>query len=418
MSSQEIQENFRKTKQASLELISLSNSKVDEVLIALSKKILNNTKKILQANQLDLDKAKVFDAKYERLKLNDKKILDISKTILEIAKLKTPINQVLEEKKLKNGLNLKKIRIPIGVLGIIYEARPNVTPDVFSLCFKTKNGVVLKGGSDSYHSHKIFFELIQQTLLEYKINPNIIFLMPPQREFVKDLFNATNYVDAIIPRGSQDLIEFTRENSKIPVIETGAGVCHIFVTQSADLEMAKKIIFNSKTSRPFACNALDCLLIEESRLDDLFEMTKDLIKKEVLIHCDIESYLALEGKYPEKLLKKSGNKMLGKEFLGYEMNIKNVANLSQALEIIQEYSSGHSEAILTKDDFMADEFLQKVDSAAVYHNTSIVFTDGGEFGLGCEIGISTQKLHARGPMGLAEICSYKWLIKSNGEIRK
>jgi glutamate-5-semialdehyde dehydrogenase len=414
----QIQQNLEKTKAASRELVNLSEVKINQTLELLAKKILKNQNKILEANKLDLAKNDPADVKYQRLLLNSKKIQDISDSILQVANLASPLNQILDEKKLENGLHIKKIRVPIGVLGVIYEARPNVTPDVFSLCFKAGNAVVLKGGSDSYNSHKIFFDLIQETLSEQKIDPNIVYLMPPQREFVQDLFTAHGLVDVVIPRGSKSLIDFTRENCQIPVIETGAGVCHIFVEKSCDLEMAKKIIKNSKTSRPFACNSLDCLLIQEENLENLFEIVQDLAKENVIIHTDLESYLALENKYPENLLKKSGNKMLGKEFLGYEMNIKTVKNLKEALEVIQQYSSGHSEAILTQDQILAYEFQKKVDASAVYVNTSTSFTDGGQFGLGCEIGISTQKLHARGPMGLEEICSYKWLVQSNGAVRE
>lgn len=415
--SNQIQKNLQKTKAASRQLVNLSEVKINQTLELLATKILKNQEKILEANHLDLAKNDPSDVKYQRLLLNPKKIQDISDSILQVAKLKSPLNQILEQKKLKNGLEIKKVRVPIGVLGVIYEARPNVTPDVFSLCFKAGNAVVLKGGSDSYNSHKIFFDLIQETLIEQKINPDIVYLMPPEREFVQDLFTAHGLVDVVIPRGSKGLIDFTRSNCQIPVIETGAGVCHIFAEQSCDLELAKRVIKNSKTSRPFACNSLDCLLIQEANLENLFEMIKDLAEDKVVIHTDLESYLALENKYPAELLKKSGEKMLGKEFLGYEMNIKTVKDFQEALEIIQKYSSGHSEAILTKNQSLAQEFQKKVDAAAVYVNTSTAFTDGGQFGLGCEIGISTQKLHARGPMGLEEICSYKWLIESDGEVR-
>jgi glutamate-5-semialdehyde dehydrogenase len=417
ITSQDIQNSLKKTKQASRLLVNLSESKINQTLQLLATKILQNEDKILKANQLDLAKNDPTDVKYQRLLLNSKKIKDIASSILEVSKLPSPLNKILYQKKLANGLELKKITVPIGVLGIIYEARPNVTPDIFSLAFKAGNAVVLKGGSDSYNSHKIFFDLIQEVLIQQKINPEIVYLMPPEREFVKDLFTAHNLVDVVIPRGSKSLIDFTRANCQIPVIETGAGVCHIFLEQSSDLEIAKKVIKNSKTSRPFACNSLDCLLVQEERLVDLFEIVKDLAKDGVVIHTDIESYLVLENKYPEKLLKKSGDKMLGKEFLGLEMNIKTVSGFDQALDIIQTYSSGHSECILTQNQSLAQEFQKKVDAAAVYVNTSTAFTDGGQFGLGCEIGISTQKLHARGPMGLEEICSYKWLINSAGAIR-
>ncbi len=415
--STSVSENLQKTKQAARNLIKLSETKINEVLNNLADKIDNNINSILSSNKLDTDKADPNDPKYPRLQLNEKKVQAIATSIRDVAKLPSPLNRILLEKNLPNDLHLQKVTVPLGVLGVIYEARPNVTPDIFSLCFKSGNGCVLKGGSDAYNSHKVFFEIIQETLQKSQTNPDIIYLMPPEREFIKDLFTAHGLVDVVIPRGSQNLINFTRQNCEIPVIETGAGVCHTYWEASGKIEYAKQIIYNAKTSRPFACNALDTLIIDADNLNQLDQAVEKLIEDKIIIWADSDSYNSLENKYPAELLKKATEESFGTEFLGYQMSIKTVLGYDQATKEIQKFSSGHSEAIITENSDLAKDFQKIIDAASVYVNTSTAFTDGGQFGLGCEIGISTQKLHARGPMGLQELTSYKWLVDSQGQIR-
>jgi len=408
---------LQKTKSASYELQELLDSKINQVLLLLADKIEQNLEKILFANQKDVEKMQSSDPKLARLKLNKQKILEIAKGIRQVASLESPVDKLLEEKDLPNGLNLQKISVPLGVLGVIYEARPNVTPDVFALAFKSKNACVLKGGSESYNSHLIFYELIVQALLENQINPDIICLLPPNREVVKELFEARGLVDVIIPRGSQNLIKFVRENCRLPVIETGAGVCHIFWEKTGKIDWAIEIVFNAKTRNPAVCNSLDCLLIETKNLADLPKITQELADKKVQILADKESFEILQKNYPKELLSIAKEEDFGQEFLSLRLAIKTVKNIKEALDHIQTFGSNHSEGIITENQDLAEEFLQKVDAACVFVNTSIAFTDGGEFGMGCEIGISTQKLHARGPMGLKELTSYKWLVRSEGRVR-
>jgi len=412
-----LQKQFQKTKQAGSKLQLLSEVEINLILEKLAQKILEKSDWILAENQKDLSLAETRDAKYERLKLDSNKVKNITESILNLLKLPNPIGQILDQKNPPNGLQIKKISVPLGVVGVIYEARPNVTPDVFSLCFKSGNGCVLKGGKDAYHSHLAFFKIIQEVLTENQIDPAVIFLMPPEREFVKDLFTAHGLVDVVIPRGSQNLINFTRQNCQIPVIETGAGVCHIFWEKTGKKDFAKKIIFNSKTSRPFACNALDTLVVEKTNLPFLAEVLKDLEKFKVQVLADKESFKFLKDEYffvKETLPSFS----YGTEFLDYKMSIKTVESFDEGLAFIQKYTSGHSESIISEDSVLAEKFLSQIDAAAVYQNTSLSFTDGGQFGLGCEIGISTQKLHARGPMGLEALTSFKWVVKSEGKIRE
>ncbi|HVV55256.1 MAG TPA: glutamate-5-semialdehyde dehydrogenase, partial [Mucilaginibacter sp.] len=327
------------------------------------------------------------------------------------------LGHILSEKTMPNGLHISKISVPLGIVGVIYEARPNVTFDVFALCFKTGNVSVLKGGSDAEYSNKAIISLIQGVLQKHGINPNVVTLLPPEREATEALFNAIGYIDVLIPRGSQQLIDRVRQQSKVPVIETGAGIVHTYFDKTADAGKGAAIICNAKTRRVSVCNALDCLVIHSSRLTDLPALAKPLAEKEVEIYADKRAHAALTGNYPAALLHQAQPEHFGTEFLSLKMAIKTVDSFAEALDHIAKYSSKHSEAIITEDAAHAADFLNKVDAAAVYVNASTAFTDGAQFGLGAEIGISTQKLHARGPMGLQELTSYKWIVRGDGQVR-
>ncbi|MFW5761747.1 MAG: glutamate-5-semialdehyde dehydrogenase, partial [Cyclobacteriaceae bacterium] len=332
-------------------------------------------------------------------------------------RLSSPLNRVLMEKQLNNGLKVNKISVPIGVIGIIYEARPNVTFDVFSLCLKAGNACILKGGSDAEASNKAIMQLIHQVLQKHELDTNIVALLPATHEATAEMLHATDQVDIIIPRGSQQLINFVRENAKVPVIETGAGIVHTYLDEFADTNKAVAIVNNAKTRRVSVCNALDCLLVHESRLKGLPEVVDPLAKSKVMIFADEKSYEVLESAYPSDLLNKATEDHYGTEFLDYKMAIKTVSDIHEALSHIAHYSSKHSEAIISENQENIELFLKAVDAAAVYANASTAFTDGAQFGMGAEIGISTQKLHARGPMGLEELTSYKWVIKGDGQVR-
>lgn len=410
-----LERKFANTLKASRSLPLLKKEQMNAVLEDLADTILENSDKILKANSLDLSRMDQNDPKYDRLLLNKERLNGIADDIRNVASLDCPIGEILEERKLENGLKLEKIRVPLGVIGIIYEARPNVTFDVFSLCFKSGNACILKGGSDAKESNTEAVKLIQKVLKKHGINTDICLLLPPERKHVKTLLAAKKYVDTIIPRGSQGLIDFVTTNSAVPVIETGAGICHTYVDKDADLKKATEIIFNAKTRRVSVCNALDCLIIHESLLPKLDELTIKLEEKAVEIFADQSAFEALKGKYPK--LSPAKNEHFGTEFLSHKMSIKTVSNVEDAVEHITKYSSKHSEAIVTEAEETAKYFLQNVDAAAVYHNASTAFTDGAQFGLGAEIGISTQKLHARGPMSLREISSYKWIIHGKGQTR-
>jgi len=351
------------------------------------------------------------------LLLNAGRISGIASDMRNVASLPTPLGKILEQRTLPNGLNLSKISVPFGVIGIIYEARPNVSFDVFSLCFKSGNTCVLKGGTDAYHSNLAIVTLIQEVLERFGVDKNVIHLLPAGREATAELLNAVDYVNLIIPRGSQGLINFVRDNARVPVIETGAGVCHTYFDESGDKEKGANIINNAKTRRVSVCNALDCLIINEKRLADLPYLCQKLAESNVVIEADIKAYTFLSGKYPSQLLEKATETSFGTEFQSYRMSIKTVADIHEAIEHISTYSSKHSEAIITENEENIAIFDKQVDAACVYSNTSTAFTDGAQFGMGAEIGISTQKLHARGPMALPELTSYKWIIKGNGQIR-
>lgn len=404
-------------KQESTQLLRLSDDQRNLVLLDLADRLEKYQSEILIANQVDLEKMPTTDPKYDRLKLTPERIDAIASDVRKVASLSSPLALVLEHKILANGLDLQKITVPLGVVAVIYEARPNVTIDVFSLCFKSGNAVVLKGGSEAFESNKIFVKLIHESLNKHNLNSNLVYLMPAHREVVYELLNAVGLVDVCIPRGSQSLIEFVRTNAKIPVIETGAGIVHTYFDKSGDATSAIKIIDNAKTRRVSVCNALDCLLVDRQRINDLALLVAPLAEKKVIVYADSEAYAQLSGFYPVELLCVADEDSFGCEFLDYKLAIKVVTDISDAIQHIRKYTSGHSEAIIATDLEVIEEFINQVDAAVVYVNASTAFTDGGEFGMGAEIGISTQKLHARGPMALPELTSYKWIVRGNGQTR-
>lgn len=410
-------QNFKAVKKAGRALGQLSEEQVNILLISLSEAAIADSESLLKENQKDLDRMQADDPKYDRLKLTHQRIKDIAGEIKNVASLPSPLGKILEERTMSNGLHISKITVPLGVIGIIYEARPNVTFDVFSLCLKSGNACILKGGSDAEFSNKAIVQLIKSVLQQHGLPVNCIDLLPATREATTELLNAVGYVDVIIPRGSQQLINYVRQESKVPVIETGAGIVHAYFDESGDVEKGKAIIFNSKTRRVSVCNALDCLIIHTTRLENLPELVTNMAGQNVVIYADEAAYKVLENKYPPQLLSRADETHFGIEFLDYKMAIKTVTNIAEAIDHIAEYSSKHSETIITENKEHIDQFLQQVDAAVVYSNVSTAFTDGAQFGLGAEIGISTQKLHARGPMALNEICSYKWIVQGDGQVR-
>ena len=408
---------FEKVKYAARGLSRVNKADIVNLLNRLADEAENNIPKLLDANQKDLDRMEENNPKYDRLKLTKERIEGIASDIRNVAQLPYPIGEILEEKDLDNGMLLKKVRVPLGVIGVIYEARPNVTFDVFSLCMQSGNACVLKGGSDAEFSNKAIVSLIHQVLKDQGFNPDVLQLLPPDRYAATELMNAIGYVDILIPRGSQNLINSVRENANIPVIETGAGIVHTYVDASADIDKATNVVVNAKTRRVSVCNALDCLVLHKNQLTNLPQIVDDMKSYKVEIFADEQAYKQLDGKYPKEFLKKATEESFGIEFLSHKMSIKTVDNIDEALDHIYKYSSKHSEAIIAEDNEVLQRFCNEVDAAAVYTNASTAFTDGAQFGLGAEIGISTQKLHARGPMALRELTSYKWLITGNGHIR-
>ncbi|WP_205500787.1 glutamate-5-semialdehyde dehydrogenase [Rufibacter psychrotolerans] len=413
----EYQDLLKHTQTASRTLGLLSAEKVNEVLREVAAAALSQTDYILAENEKDLARMDPADPKYDRLKLTPGRLQDIARDIENVADLVSPLNQVLLQKKLPNGLSIKKVRVPLGVVGVIYEARPNVTFDVFSLCFKTGNACLLKGGSDADFSNRAIISVIHKVLEKQGLDASVATLLPAERAATEALLNAIGYVDVLIPRGSQSLIDFVRQNAKVPVIETGAGIVHTYFDASADLEKGRKVIHNAKTRRVSVCNALDCLLVHQSRLPDLPALLSSFAESQVEVFADGSAHEVLKNSYPASLLHQAQEEHFGTEFLSMKMAVKTVPDINAALEHIARYSSKHSEAILSEDPAAIETFLNAVDAAAVYANTSTAFTDGAQFGLGAEIGISTQKLHARGPMGLEELTSYKWVVRGDGQVR-
>jgi glutamate-5-semialdehyde dehydrogenase len=415
---EEILAKFKEVQKAARTLGLLPVDVINAVLTDIANEAEKQTDFLLAENAKDLALMPADDPKYDRLKLTAERIKSIASDIRNVAALPYPVGKTLEERSLPNGLHLQKVTVPLGVIGIIYESRPNVTFDVFALCLKSGNACVLKGSRDAEHSNMAIAKLISNVLAKHNINPNSIYLMPADRAATEVLLGAVGYVDIVIPRGSQSLINYVRDNAKVPVIETGAGIVHTYFDESGDLQKGISIIDNAKTRRVSVCNALDCLIIHQNRLNDLLALTKILGEKGVELYADGDAFAALQNSYPNSLLYTATEESFGTEFLAMKMAIKTVANFNEALEHIATYSSKHSEAIIAENADVTDTFLRSVDAAAVYANTSTAFTDGAQFGLGAEIGISTQKLHARGPMALAELTSYKWIVTGNGQIRQ
>ena len=405
---------FEAVRAASRKLNLLDEATINSVLRAVADEAEAQSGYILAENARDLMKMDKNNPKYDRLMLTEQRLADIAADMRRVAELPSPLGKVLSETTRPNGMTITKVSVPFGVIGIIYEARPNVSFDVFSLCLKSGNACILKGGSDAACSNTA---VINKVLIKFGIDSNTVYLLPNDREATMQLLTAVDYVDLIIPRGSKGLIDYVRDNARVPVIETGAGICHTYFESSGDVKKGAAIINNAKTRRVSVCNALDCLVIDSSRLADLPELCAPLEKSRVIIYADPAAYSALQGKYPAELLQPADEESFGTEFLDYKMAIKTVAGIDEALEHICRYSSRHSESIVSENDAAMQRFCKEVDAACVYTNVSTAFTDGGQFGFGAEIGISTQKLHARGPMALPEITTYKYIIQGDGQTR-
>lgn len=412
-----IEQQLIEAQNASVAIKKCTIATKQNILKSIADLLLKNIALIIQENKKDLDKMEDSNPKKDRLLLNEARIEDLSNSLLQIISLEDPTNKVLSSLNTENGLQIQKVTVPMGVVGVIYEARPNVTIDVAALCLFAGNAVVLRGGSDAEHTNIILVDLIHQALKINEVPATAVQLLPIDRKFVKELLEAVKYIDIIIPRGSQQLIDFVREHSKVPTIETGAGVCHTYIEKTADLEMAARIVVNAKTQRPSVCNALDTILVDKSvAADFLPKILKGFNAFEVEVFADYEAYKILENQHYTHL-KRAIDDIYGIEYLSQKCSVKTVENFEEAVAHIRKYSSKHSEAIVTNNLELSERFLNEVDAAAVYVNASTRFTDGGCFGLGAEIGISTQKLHARGPFALEKLTTEKWLVKGNGQIR-
>ncbi len=413
-----LKETFESVRMASRSLAMLEDCKINDILNAVADAAVAQTDYILAENKKDLARMDKDNPKYDRLMLTAERIEGIASDTRNVASLPSPLGKVLKHTLRPNGMELTRISVPFGVIGIIYEARPNVSFDVFSLCLKSGNACLLKGGSDADFSNRAIVHVIHSVLEKFHVDTHTVELLPADREATTELLNAIGYVDLIIPRGGKQLIDFVRHNAAVPVIETGAGVCHVYFDKAGDAAKGKAIITNAKTRRVSVCNALDCLLIHKERLSELATLCEGLQAKGVTLYADSTAYAFLEKTYPKELLKQATEENYGTEYLDYKMTVATVSNIDAAITHITKYGSGHSECIVTEDSETADYFTRAVDAACVYTNVSTAFTDGAQFGLGAEIGISTQKLHARGPMGLEELTSYKWVIKGDGQIRE
>ena len=409
---------FVAVQDASRTLLTLSDKKINKILLGVADATEEKIDLILAENRKDLERMNPANPKYDRLKLTERRLKDITADIRKVAELPSPLGKILKETTRPNGLNIKRVSVPFGVIGIIYEARPNVSFDVFALCLKSGNACILKGGSDADYSNRAIISVIHEVLKRFDIDTHIVELLPADREATTELLHASGYVDLIIPRGSSSLINFVRQNATIPVIETGAGICHTFFDRYGDVEKGAAIINNAKTRRVSVCNALDCLLVDADRMQDLPALCRPLQDSNVTIYADMYAYASLKKHYPAELLKEATEEDFGTEFLDYKMAVKVVDNIGSAIGHILYYGSKHSECIITEDKGHAEQFCRDVDAACVYVNAPTSFTDGAQFGLGAEIGISTQKLHARGPMALEEITTYKWIIEGEGQIRE
>ncbi|MCF8325966.1 MAG: glutamate-5-semialdehyde dehydrogenase [Leadbetterella sp.] len=412
-----IEHLLKNTHKAASQIRRLTKEQKAKILTDLSEILLYNSAEIIAENKKDLDLMDPKDAKYDRLLLNENRIKGLADSLIKVANLNDPTGQILTERTLDNGIKMQKISVPMGVVGAIFESRPNVTIDVASLCIMSGNACVLKGGKEAYFSNQYLVSLIHKALTKNGISTDIVMLLPTDRKYLSQMLEADKYVDLIIPRGSQSLIDFVRSNSKIPTIETGAGVCHTYVEKTAYLGMADEIIINARASRPSVCNSLDCAVLDESVLETLIPKLKTGFEKyNIEVFADEKSFSIFEKNSFTKL-QHAQPEDFGKEWLDFKISIKTVSGFDDALEHITQFSSKHSEAIITEDIVLAETFLQEVDAASVYHNASTRFTDGGEFGLGAEIGISTQKLHARGPFALEKLVTEKWICRGDGQVR-
>ena len=412
-----MQQTFIQVKAASKTLALISDTQKNSVLLAVADAIEARQNELLAANQEDLSQMDADNPLYDRLMLTSRRLQDIAADMRHVASLPSPLGRTLREKTLSNGLKLRRVSVPFGVIGMIYEARPNVSFDVFSLCFKSGNACILKGGHDADASNQAIVALIHEVLRQKGINEHVVELLPATHEATAALLTAVGYVDLCIPRGGKRLIQFVRDHAKVPVIETGAGVVNTYFDEMGDTQMGSAIINNAKTRRVSVCNALDCLLVHRARLADLPQLCLPLAQSKVRIYADAEALAALKKHYPAPLLHGATAQSYGTEYMDYALSVKTVGSLGEALDHIDRSGSGHSECIITQDAGRAHVFQQHVDAACVYWNAPTSFTDGAQFGLGAEIGISTQKLGPRGPMALEEITTYKWLIEGNGQIR-
>ena len=411
----QLRDTFHRVKRASKSLALITDAQRNEILGAVADAIIAQQDRILRANQSDLARMETTNPLYDRLMLTPERLEGIAGDMRNVASLPSPLGHVSKQKTLPNGLRLCRVSVPFGVIGMIYEARPNVTYDVFSLCFKSGNACVLKGGRDADESNRTGVAVIHEVLERYGVDRDVVALLPATHEATGEMLSAVGYIDLCIPRGGRRLIDFVRDTARIPVIETGAGVVNTYFDKDGDLEKGRNIVCNAKTRRVSVCNALDCLIVHQQRLADLPSLVSPLADKHVVIYADEAAYEALNGSYP--LLEHATPESFGTEFMDYKLAIKTVSSADEALQHIDANGSGHSESIVTEDEPTARRFQAQVDAACVYWNAPTSFTDGAQFGLGAEIGISTQKLGPRGPMALEEITTYKWLIEGNGQIR-
>ena len=409
---------FAAARRAGNELALVDAGRLSRTVVKAAALLRENAGKVLAANALDLEAMDADSPMRDRLRLTAERIASIAADMESVAGLPSPQGETIAEWTRPNGMTLRKVRVPFGVVGMICEARPNVTADIFSLSMKTGNACVLKGGGDARHSNEAIAALLHEALRSESIDEHAFTLLPSDHASVGALLNAVGYVDVVIPRGGAGLIRFVRENARVPVIETGAGIVHTYFDRDGDLAKGRAVVCNAKTRRVSVCNALDCLVIHRDRLADLPELCAPLAAARVTVYADTEAFAALGGHYPADLLEHASEEHFGTEFLDYKLAIRTVASPEEALAHIARYSSRHSEAIVTENKRTAAQFTRAVDAACVYVNVSTAFTDGGQFGFGAEVGISTQKLHARGPMGLPELTTYKYVVTGDGQIRE
>ncbi|MBQ0057370.1 MAG: glutamate-5-semialdehyde dehydrogenase [Bacteroidales bacterium] len=418
-----IEQQLTAAREASYTLLDMDHAAIDRLLTDLADQLEASTREVLAANALDLERMDPTDSRYDRLMLNAERISGIAADTRNVAALPSPLDRVLSETVRPNGMTIRKVTVPFGVIGVIYEARPNVTIDVFSLCLKAGSAVLLKGGKEAAAGNAALVDVIHRVLERHGLPSSLCTLLPNDREATAEMLGAVGKVDLVIPRGSRRLIDYVRDNARVPVIETGAGICHTYIDADADVQMAADIVKNGKTRRVSVCNALDCVVVHQARLGDLAAICLPMSvagsgRKPVIIYADERAYAALEGRYPSPLLEHATPEHFGCEFQDFKLAIRTVDSFDQAVRYVQANTSHHSESIVSRDAGNCDRFVRLIDAACVYQNLPTSWTDGAQFGFGAEIGISTQKLHARGPMALPEITTYKYVISGNGQVRK